>query len=165
MKEVSVNEAWMNKYPEQIVFAISWDDRNNRANIITLGWSMPTSGYPPMVAISIGHTRYSYELISKTKEFVLAFPTEKMKKEILYCGTHSGRNVDKFKETGLTAIPAKLVKPPLIKECLVNMECRVAGELRTGDHTIFCGQITKAYASDKKERRIYSLGDNKFTGL
>ncbi|MDI6641544.1 MAG: flavin reductase family protein, partial [Elusimicrobiota bacterium] len=135
MKEVSITEAWAKKYPEQIVFAVSCDE-TGKPNIIPLGWSMPTSHQPPLVAISVGNTRYSYKLISKTKEFVLSFPSEKMSKEVMFCGTHSGQDIDKFKETGLTALPAKTVKPPLIKECIVNFECKVVSELKTGDHTI-----------------------------
>lgn len=165
MKEISIQEAWKRKYPEQIVFAVSWDKKNKRSNIITLGWSMPTSHNPPLVAISVGLTRYSHRLIRETKEFVLAFPTEKMEKEVLFCGTQSGRVVDKFRVTGLTPIKSKFIKPFLIKECLVNMECKVVKEIRTGDHTIFVGKILKAYASEKKERRIYTLGEDKFGGL
>lgn len=161
MKEVSVQEAWKQKYPEHIVFAVSWDEKNSRANIITLGWSMPTSIEPPMVAISIGHTRHSHGLITKTKEFVLAFPTENVEKEVLYCGTYSGRDVDKFKQTGFTSVSSQIVKPPLIKECLVNFECKIIGEMNTGDHTIFVGEILKSYISGTDEKRIYTIRHDK----
>jgi len=166
LQEVDVNIAWKKKYPEQIVFAVSWDEKNNRSNIITLGWVMPTSHNPPLIAISIGNTRYSFKTISETNEFVISFPTEKMAREVLYCGTRSGKDVDKFKETGLTSLPSKYIKPPLIKECLVNMECKVVNKVVTGDHTIFIGEILTAYISESKERRIFTLSsDWKFGGL
>ncbi|MCI2426008.1 flavin reductase family protein [Candidatus Acetothermia bacterium] len=130
-----------------------------------LGWSMCTSFIPPMVAISIGKTRYSHKLISEGKEFVFAYPGEDMEKEVLYCGTHSGQDVNKFKELGLIAIPAKRVRPPLIDRCIVNMECKVVGQLDTGDHTIFVGEIVASYISDEKKRRLYNLGNEKFGGL
>ncbi|MBU2567142.1 MAG: flavin reductase family protein [Elusimicrobia bacterium] len=166
MREVSSAEAWKRKYPEQVVLVVSWDEKNNRANIITLGWSMTTSFGPPMVAISVGHTRYSHQLISSTKEFVLAFPTLKMEKDVLFCGTNSGRDVDKFISTGLTPMTAKKVKPPLIKECLVNMECKVTGQLVTGDHTIFAGEIVAAYVSDETATvtPAAGTGDGRTTG-
>lgn len=157
MREVSVSEAWKRKYPEPVVLVTS-ADKQGKPNIIALGWSMITSFSPPMVAISVGKTRYSHKLISEGKEFVLAFPHEGMKDKVLYCGTHSGREVDKFKEAELTAQPAKDVHPPLIEECLVNMECKVEGELDTGDHTIFAGKIVRAYVSEKEGRRLYTLG-------
>lgn len=164
MKEVSANEAWKRKYPESVVLVTSVDKEGN-PNIIALGWSMCTSFVPPMVAISVGKTRYSHKLISESKEFVFTFPHEGMKDEVLYCGTHSGKKVDKFEETGLTAVPGKHVRPPLIEECLVNMECRVVGELDTGDHTIFAGKILTAYVSEKSGKRLYSLGGDKLGGL
>jgi len=88
-----------------------------------------------------------------------------MGKEVLYCGTHSGRDVDKFKETGLVAVPAKNVRPPLIEECVANFECRVVGEIETGDHTIFVGEIVAAHVSGEKKRRLYNVADYTFSGL
>ncbi len=163
MKEVSVEEAWKRKYPEQVSWAVSVDSEG-KANIISLGWCMTTSFKPPMMAISVGKTRYSHKLISESREFVLAFPSEEMGKEVLYCGTHSGRKVDKFKETGLVAVPAKRVRPPLIEGCVANFECRVVGEIETGDHTIFVGEIVAAHISEEKKRRLYNLGNFKFSG-
>jgi flavin reductase (DIM6/NTAB) family NADH-FMN oxidoreductase RutF len=164
MVETSVQKAWKRKYPEQVSWAISVDCEG-KADIISLGWCMPTSFDPPMIAISVGKTRYSQKLISESREFVLAFPSEEMGKEVLYCGTHSGRDVDKFKETGLVAVPAKKVRPPLIEGCVANFECRVVGEIETGDHTIFVGEIVAAHVSEEKKRRLYNLGDYKLSGL
>ena len=165
MKEVQPQEAFQKKYPEQVVLVVTWDEKNNRPNIITLGWSMQTSFNPPMIAISVGKTRHSHGLISKTKEFVLCFPTEKMEKEVLFCGSTSGSQTDKFKEIGLTPIPSKKVKPPLIKECLACFECKVAGILDTGDHTIFAGEVLKAYISETPSKRIYNFGGANLKGL
>ena len=57
------------------------------------------------------------------------------------CGTRSGRSMDKFAECGLTALPATVVKAPLVGECLANLECKVANRMTAGDHTIFVGEI------------------------
>jgi len=164
MKQVTVKEAWKRKYPEQVSWAILVDFEG-KPNIISLGWCMPTSFDPPMMAISVGKTRYSHQLISESGEFVVAFPSEEMGEEVLYCGTHSGRDVDKFKETGLVAVPAKKVRPPLIEGCVANFECRVVGEIETGDHTIFVGEIVAAHVSEEEKRRLYNLGDFTFSGL
>lgn len=164
--ECGLGKAIARKFPEQIVLVTSVDTMG-KPNIITMGWSMFCSGSPPMVAISVGKTRYSHKLISQTKEFVYTFPGEDLEKEMLYCGTHSGRDVDKFKETGLTAMEAKFVKPPLIEECVANFECQVVGEYDAGDHTIFVGKIVAAWISEKAsdKRRLFSLGNKKFGGL
>jgi len=159
MREVTLGEAearW--NRPERVVLAVCTDSEG-KANIIALGWKMKTSINPPMVAISVGKARYSHKLISEGKEFVLAVPSEDIPKEVLYCGTHSGRDVDKFKQTGLTPLSAKFVKPPLIKECVVNLECKLVGQLDTGDHTIFVGQIVASWASEDEKRNLLSIGE------
>jgi flavin reductase (DIM6/NTAB) family NADH-FMN oxidoreductase RutF len=123
-------------------------DEEGRGNIITLGWSMKTSGDPPMVAISVKPSRYSHDLIEKQGEFVLAIPTMGIVEEVHYCGRRSGRNVEKFKETGLTPLPAEKVRAPLIKECPANLECKVVSKLTTGDHTIFVGEVVAAHVDE-----------------
>jgi flavin reductase (DIM6/NTAB) family NADH-FMN oxidoreductase RutF len=157
LREVSASEAWLRKYPERTVMVVSTDN-NGRSNIISLGWNMPTSGKPPMAAISVNHGSLSHKLISEGKEFVLVFPSSKMESAVIYCGTHSGREFDKFKKTGLTPVKARHVKPPLIAEAVVNMECRVVGELLTGDHTLFAGEILAAYVTEEDKKVLFNLG-------
>jgi flavin reductase (DIM6/NTAB) family NADH-FMN oxidoreductase RutF len=156
MREVSIGEAFKRKYPEQIVLALSVDDAGT-PDIITLGWAMPTSNQPPMVAISVGHTRYSHELISKGKEYVLAFPGPDLAEACMFCGTNSGRDVDKVKEMKLKTHPAKLIKPPLLGGCVSNFEVRVTGEFDTGDHTIFAGEVVAAHVEDETAERVYNF--------
>jgi flavin reductase (DIM6/NTAB) family NADH-FMN oxidoreductase RutF len=81
---------------------------------------------------------------------------------------------DKFQETGLTPLPARKVKPPIIKECVAHLECKLHSQFATGDHTIFVGEIVEAYAdkevfTDKydleKAKLIFHLGGNDFATL
>lgn len=146
--------------PQRIVLAVTVDNEG-APDIIPLGWKMMTSFDPPMYAISIGHTRYSCELVRQCREFVLAWPSEEMAEEVLFCGMHSGRKVDKFKDTGLTALDSSEVKPPLIGEAVANMECRLAGELISGDHTIFVGEIVASHISDTPRKLLISVGEEK----
>jgi flavin reductase (DIM6/NTAB) family NADH-FMN oxidoreductase RutF len=145
------------KRPERVVLATSLKP-NGRGNIIALGWKMRTSFTPPIFAVSVGKTRYSHELILDAGEFVLAFPGESSAKDVLYCGTHSGRTVDKFAVTGFTPLEGSIVRPPIIKECVANFECRLTGTLFTGDHTIFAGEVVACWLSDSHERIIVSVG-------
>ena len=163
-RQVDLSQAWQRKYPEQVVM-VTTVGTDGRPNIITLGWAMPTSGSPQMCAISIGLGRYSHELLQQVPEFVLAFPAEEMEKSMLLCGTKSGRDVDKFAETGLTALPATVVRPPLIGEAVTNMECKVVSTLLTGDHTIFVGEVVAAHHSERTARRLFNLGSAGFAGL
>jgi len=153
---------------------VSCVGENEKPNIITLAWAMPTSINPPLVAISIAPKRHSHKLIEQTKEFVVNIPTMKILKETLFCGRRSGRNYNKFKEAGLTPSPAKKVKPPIIKECVAHLECKLHSQFTAGDHTIFIGEIIEAYANKEvftnkydleKAKMIFHLGGNDFATL
>ena len=157
MKEVNVKQALEKKYPESVVLLTS-SSSSGKANIITLGWSMQTSFDPPMLAVSIGKTRYSHKLVSQTKEFVLCFPSQGQEEDVLFCGTHSGHEVDKFVSTNLRPVKAKFVKPPLLENSVACFECKIVESVETGDHTIFVGEIVASYISEKPQKRIYNFG-------
>ncbi len=167
---VSLSSAYRLLYPRNVVL-VSCIDKAGKANIITLSWSMPVSMNPPMVAISLAPKRYSYKLIRETGEFVVNIPTMDIAKETLFCGRRTGREHDKFKEAPLTPLPAKTVKPPIIKECVAHLECKLRQEIITGDHTLFIGEVLAAYANRgafdgrfnvKKLKPILHMGGDNF---
>lgn len=121
-------------------------DKEGHANIITLGMYMPISSRPPLVCIGVAPQRYSHGLIEETGEFVVNSPPLSLEEEMHYCGTESGRRVDKFKETGLTPIPSLRVRPPRIKECFSHLECKVVQSITCGDHTLFVGEVVATTA-------------------
>ncbi|RZN56621.1 MAG: flavin reductase family protein [Candidatus Methanomethylicota archaeon] len=162
MREINLNKAYTLLYPRQTVLIVSIS-KEGKPNIMTLNWSSPVSFNPPMLCIAVGKQRYSVELIKETKEFVVAIPSEGMEKEVLFCGSSSGRNIDKFKETKLTPIKAKYVRPPLIKECVANLECEVVEEIETGDHILFIARILAAY--EREGKVLMDLGGRKFIGI
>ena len=92
MMEVSWSEALKRKFPETIVLVVSCDTEG-KPNIMPAGWSMITSDQPPMLAVSIGHTRYTRQLIEETAEFVLAFPNEAMIDLVESTGSCSGETL------------------------------------------------------------------------
>lgn len=155
----------------EVILVTSADDRDR--NIITLAWHMPLSHNPPLMAICVTKKRFSYGLIKKSQEFAVNIPTIALLEQVIYCGTHSGGDVDKFKEAKLTPEKAnKLKYAPLIKECIGHMECRVNFEKEAGDHVIIAADIV--YASAEKglfdikwkvsnAKLIYHLGDRFFT--
>ena len=141
MKQVSVGEAGGRKYPEWIALVVT-ADAEGRPNAMAAGWCMWTSGSPPMMAVSVGLTRYTHELLEARGEFVLAFPGVGQGEATLAVGSQSGRDVpDKVATAGLAVEPATQVGVPLIKGATANFECRLACQLRTGDHTIFVGEV------------------------
>jgi flavin reductase (DIM6/NTAB) family NADH-FMN oxidoreductase RutF len=170
---VSPSSAYRLLHPMHTVL-VSCVGKTEKPNIITLAWAMPTSSNPPLVAISIAPRRHSHTLIEETKEFVVNIPTMNILKETLFCGRMSGKNHDKFKEASLTPLPARKVKPPIIKECIAHLECKLHNQFTTGDHTIFVGEIVEAYVDKqaftdkynlKNARMIFHLGGDEFATL
>ena len=118
-------------------------DSAGKPNIITLGEVFNLSIRDPVwVGIAMRKATYTHELVSATREYVVNIPTSGMLDQVLQCGGVSGRDgVDKFAEFGLTPAPSQQVRPPLIAECPVNLECRVKDILETGDHDVFVGEV------------------------
>ncbi|HIE50584.1 MAG TPA: flavin reductase family protein [Armatimonadetes bacterium] len=161
MKEVPFSEAMRRKYPEWVVL-ITTIDEAGKANVMPAGWAMVASHQPPLFAVSVGHTRYTHQLIRVQREFVIAFPGPGLEEAITYTGSCSGREVDKFKESGLTPVAATKVKPPLLAGCVVNLECTLTGELEAGDHTIFLGRVVAAHVDERVPGRLVNFGGGKF---
>ena len=117
------------------------DANKQRTNICTVAWTGTVCSDPPMLSISLRKERHSHSLISETREFVVNVPGVEQVRATDYCGVVSGRDVDKFKETGLTPAPASKVKAALILECPLNLECRVKKVLELGSHTMFVANV------------------------
>jgi len=170
---VDLSSAHRLLHPRNVVL-VSCVDQLGKTNIITLAWSMPTSFDPPMLVISVSPRRYSHKLIRQTGEFVVNIPTMDIVKEVLFCGRTRGRTHDKFKEACLTPMPAKMVKPPIIKECVAHLECKLRQKITTGDHKLFVGEVLTAYANEgvfngafnlKKVKLVYHAGGDDFVTL
>ncbi|MGI6066563.1 MAG: flavin reductase family protein [Bacillota bacterium] len=99
----------------------------DKANIMTIGWgSIGFIWKRPVFTVLVRYSRYTYELLEKVNEFTVNFPLQNnMNQELSFCGTKSGRDVDKFMECRLTPVPAKKVAAPVIKECDYFYECRI----------------------------------------
>ena len=135
-------------YPLPVVM-VSLADRDGRPNIITLAWVGTVCTNPPMVSISVRPERYSYPILKESGEFVINLTTKELAFATDYCGVKSGRDVDKFKEMGLTPIPASEVKAPMIKESPVNIECKVRQILPLGSHDMFLADVVAVHADEK----------------
>lgn len=156
MKEVNVEEAINRKYPEWIIQVVT-SDQSGRTNAMPAGWCMFTSNQPTMMAVSIGVERYTHKLLKDSEDFVLAFPTEDQKEDVYFCGTNSGKAVDKFEETDLQTSPSSRVQAPLIRDSAACFECRKQDSLVTGDHTIFVGEIVAAHVSERPRKKLYTV--------
>jgi flavin reductase (DIM6/NTAB) family NADH-FMN oxidoreductase RutF len=127
------------------VVLVTCQDEKARPNIITLAWVGVANSDPPMISIAIRPERHSYGIIKRTGEFVANLPTTGILKEMDFCGVVSGSKLDKFSTTRLTPLAAEKVKAPLIKECPVNLECRVKQVIPLGSHDLFLGEVVAAH--------------------
>lgn len=116
-------------------------DADGKPNIITIAWTGTINTKPPMLSISVKKERYSYNLIKEKGEFVVNLTNKRLVRAADFCGVKSGRNVNKFAETGLTPIKGEKVSVPLIKESPVNIECVVKDIIPLGSHDMFIGEI------------------------
>lgn len=127
-------------YPLPVVM-VSCKDGEEKPNIITVAWAGTVCTNPPMVSISIRPERHSYAIIEKSKEFVINLTTKDLVKATDYCGVRSGRDVDKFKEMGLTPLESSKVSALGIKESPVNIECRLKEIIKLGSHDMFLANV------------------------
>lgn len=121
-------------------------DSSGKPNVLSVAWHSPLSIDPPLVGISISPKRYSHDLIDSTGEYVIHIVGPEMQKAVDFCGTVSGRDVDKIARGFLVIQPAKMVRPPVLSEAYGYLECRVEQAIPVGDHTWFVGRVLYAAA-------------------
>jgi flavin reductase (DIM6/NTAB) family NADH-FMN oxidoreductase RutF len=156
VKELDRHKAFELASPFPYALAVTLDKRD-RPNIIGLSWWMFTSWDPLMIAIAVGHKRYSHECLEHHKEFVLCFPSEGQEKDAWMCGTKSGKNVDKFQETAFRPVHSRLVKPPMIEGSTVAYECKIVKQVETGDHTTYFADVVAIHGNPDRVNHLYSI--------
>ncbi len=117
-----------------------------KANIVTIAWVSLLTSQPPTLGISVGTRGYSGEAIKKNKDFTVNIATVGIMTEADFCGLRSGKDIDKFSETGLTRMPSKVVQSPIIKECPLNLECKLTDWRIIGRTNHFVGEIVETHA-------------------
>ena len=130
-----------------------------RANLITVGWTGIICTEPAKTYISLRPERFSYEIISKSREFIINLPSSHIIRSIDFCGVRSGRKLDKFKECRLTKEKATQVACPAVAESPISIECRVTDIVKLGTHDMFMADIIavnvdERYIDEKGKLRI-----------
>ena len=142
---------------------------DGRPNTMTIGWgTLGIEWGKPICTVFVRASRYTKALLDKNGEFTINVPMGEIDKKILsVCGTKSGRDMDKFRELGLTEEAPEVISVPGIKELPLTLECKVIykqdqdpkaiakenddryyakGTPNEGDnHTAYYGQILAAY--------------------
>lgn len=142
---------------------ISCQREGEKPNIITLAWVGTICSDPAMVSISVRPERYSYDIIRESGEFVINLTTEDLAFATDYCGVKSGRDIDKFAKTNLTATPSFKVSCPSIGESPVNIECKVKDLIKLGSHDMFIAEVvavgvSESYMDEKGKFELNKTG-------
>lgn len=136
-------------YPVPVVMVSCGDYAQGQKNIITVAWTGTINTDPAMAYISVRPSRYSYDIIKNTGEFVINLTTKDLAFATDYCGVKSGKDVDKFKEMNLTAKKAHNLNCPIIEESPINIECKVKDIIELGTHHMFIADVVSTTADEK----------------
>ena len=159
MRELELNKAFTLIEPGPVVLVTTHDGKKD--NIMTISWTM-VMDFTPVFAITTGSWNHSYAALRKSRECVIAIPTVDMLDKVVGIGTCSGKDTDKFGQFKLTPVPGKVVRAPLIKECLANIECTVIDIVKK--HNIVVLEAVAAWVDTtrKEKRMVHAVGDGSF---
>jgi flavin reductase (DIM6/NTAB) family NADH-FMN oxidoreductase RutF len=130
------------------VFVVGAYDKDGRPNIMTSSWTGICCSQPPCIYVSLREATYTFGCIKHSKAFTVNIPSQKHIKETDYAGIYSGKNEDKIKKLGLTAVKSEIVNAPYIEEFPINIECKLKQMVELGLHTQFIGEIVDVKASE-----------------
>jgi len=131
-------------YPVPVVLITC--GKGTDTNVFTVNRIASCNAEPPMISISVRPSRASHDLISKHGEFVVNIPWSEMELISDFVGATTISETNKWKETGLTRLPATQVSAPLLAECPVNIECQVVDTVRLPSHSMFIAEVVALHA-------------------
>lgn len=162
--------------PAPVWIICSYDDKSI-PNAMTASWVGICSSNPASVTVSLRESRYSFGNITKRKAFTVNIPSSRFAAEAAFFGTVSGRDIDKFKAAGITAVRSDLVDAPYIMEFPLVVECRLTGTYNAGAHIMFIGEIVDVKADrsvldargmpdiHKLDPFVYATGSGEFYSI
>ncbi|MGC9316630.1 MAG: flavin reductase family protein [Armatimonadota bacterium] len=130
-------------------------DEEGAPNVMTIGWALLGVVWRrPICAVLVRPSRYTYGCIEATGDFTVNVPPEGLAEEVLFCGTESGRDYNKFEECGFTATESTRVKSPGIGECLITHECAVV-QKNDVEPELFVDDIISTFYAGGDFHRVY----------
>ena len=159
MRQLKLSKAFTLMESGPVVLVTTHDGKKD--NIMTISWTM-VNDFTPVFAITTGAWNHSFAALRKNRECVIAIPTVDMLDKVVGIGMCSGTDTDKFARFKLTPVQGKVVRAPLIKECLANMECKVIDIVKK--HNIVVLEAVAAYVDTarKEKRTLHAVGNGTF---
>ncbi len=159
MEPLDLHKSFTLLEPGPVVLVVTHDGRQD--NIMTISWTM-VMDFTPKFALTTGAWNHSFKALQLHRECVLAVPAVDQLDTVVGIGTCSGADTDKFRKFVLTPLPSKHVKPPLIKECLANIECRVVDIIDRHDIVVLEGVAAYFDFARQEKRTVHAVGDGTF---
>jgi len=159
MKKLPITKAFTLIEPGPVVLVTTSD--GDKDNVMTISWTM-VMDFTPVFAITTGPWNHSWAALRKSRECVIAIPTVDLIDQVVGVGTCSGADTDKFERFQLTRAKGRLVRAPLIRECLANIECRVVDIVRKHNIVVLEGIAAYVDVSREETRTLHAVGDGTF---
>lgn len=159
MRQMKLSKAFTLMESGPVVLVTTHDGK--KGNIMTISWTMVVD-FVPQFAIVTGAWNHSFAALRKHRECVIAIPAIDMLDQVVGIGTCSGSDTDKFDKFSLTPEAGKIVKAPLIKECLANIECKVIDIVSKHNIIVLEGVAAYMNPARKEKRTIHAVGDGTF---
>ena len=120
-------------------------------NPMTIGWAQfGVVWSKPVMTVLVRKSRYTHGLMEQADVFTVSVPRAKeLSKELGFCGSRSGRDVDKEKESGLTRAPARAGGADNIAECQIVFECRIVQKQLLDLDTLDAETRAKCYGANQ----------------
>lgn len=127
---------------------------DSQYNMMTASWGGLGHLYNKAVAFCfINPTRYTYQLMEKNDTYTLSFYTETYRDALNYCGSHTGKNEDKVKASGLTPITTPS-GAKAFSEAWMIIECRKLVSQSFIPEAISSDEVKEKWAS-KQLHKMY----------
>lgn len=146
MKKSLEPNTWATPSP---VWVVGSYDSDGKPNVMTAAWGGICCSRPPCIYVSLRQATYSYGSLMERKAYTVSIPGDNYVMEADYIGIASGRDRDKFEDTGLTPVRSELVDAPYVDEFPLVLECNVVRAEDLGLHTMFVGEIVGIKADEE----------------
>ena len=141
MEKVLVGKMPVSPSPTVIAGALV----DGKENYLTLGGYGGMSMNPQLVYITVNKAHYTNAGIKENGYFSVNIPSTDMVMKTDYVGLVSGRDTDK--SAVFSNFYGSVKKAPMIRECPVNMLCKVFKMVDLPNNEVFIGEIVETYVS------------------
>ena len=147
--------------PGPVVLVSSYNLETQQPNLMTISWTIALD-FNHHIALCTGPWNYSFDLIMKTKECVVAIPPASMAETVVKIGDISGKDCDKFEKFGIKQLEAEKTNAPLIDGCVANLECKVVDFVKK--YGLIILEVVNVWENEelKDEKLFHAYGDGKF---